>query len=355
MSLSPLCFTDNHVHVERFAPHGHESTRMLFELHRQKGVKDLSILSYMPGCDLVSNLNVLWWKTHYKEIRLRAFGCFHEADCYAHVPYLEQYRHLMSLGCDGVKFIQMKPDRRKPLGKGLNHPSYDEAFSQMEKDGTPVVIHSGDPQEFWDRSKVDDYAIKQGWFYGDGSFPSAEQLYREIFEMLQKHPKLNVTFAHFFFLSGDIAEARRVMETYPNVKFDLTPGGEMFVGFAAHIDAWQDFFETYSHRILFGTDTCDAKHPKVNEALIDSVREVLSHEKTAYTMPIYGGYPVKGLGLSEKAVENICYGNYQSTVGTSVKEGNKALLLKTAEQMLLDCQNDPQHQESARWLRWLLA
>ena len=135
----------------------------------------------------------------------------------------EQMRErLMELGCDGVKFIQMKPDRRKPIGKGIDHPSYDAAFSMMEADGTPVTIHSGDPQSHWDINQISEYGLKHGWYYGDGTFPTCEEIYSEDFAMLDKHPKLNVTFAHFFFLSEQPDRVRRIFEKYPNVKFDLT-------------------------------------------------------------------------------------------------------------------------------------
>ena len=59
--------------------------------------------------------------------------------------------------------------------------------------------------------------------------------------MLDKFPKLKITFAHFFFLSDNPDEAVRIMEKYPNALFDLTPGGEMFVNFSKDPEYWHDF------------------------------------------------------------------------------------------------------------------
>lgn len=343
-------YADSHVHIDLFGNKNYEKTKGMLDLLRDRGVTDISALTYMPGCDIVGNLNTLWWKKNYTDIKIRAFGCFHELDFYSGVPYEKQYERLMELGCDGIKFIQMKPDRRKPIGKGIDHPSYDAAFSMMEADGTPVTIHSGDPQSHWDINQISEYGLKHGWYYGDGTFPTCEEIYSEDFAMLDKHPKLNVTFAHFFFLSEQPDRVRRIFEKYPNVKFDLTPGGEMFLGFSKDIDYWHDFFEEYSDRILFGTDCNDIKQPISNEALIDSVREVLWHDKEVYTMPIYGGYTVKGLALSEKAFENICYSSYIKFAGDQTKPINDRLFRATAEKMYNDLKNLPEYKGSAEWL-----
>lgn len=352
ITLKKYC--DAHVHIDRFGVENHGKARAMLDLLRDKGVSHISVLSYMPGCDVVTNLNTLWWKNNYTDVTIHAFGCFHEDDFYKNVPYETQYEKMIELGFDGIKFIQMKPDRRKPLGKGINHPSYDKAFSMMEADGTPVTIHSGDPQDNWDITKVSEYGLKHGWFYGDGTFPSAEDLYRENFEMLDRHPNLNVTFAHFFFLSEDMERVRRLFEKYPNLKLDLAPGGEMFLGFSKDIDAWHDFFEEYSDRIIFGTDCADIKAVESNTALTDSVREVLYHDRSVYTMPIYGGYTVKGLELSSEAFEKICYSNYIRFAGEGVKPFDGELFKKSAEKMYCDLKDLPQYEKSAAWLKSLI-
>ena len=146
----------------------------------------------------------------------------------------------------------------------------------MEERGTPVHIHSGDPETFWDLSKMTPYEIARGWYYGDGSFLSREAIYEEDFEMLAKHPKLNVTFAHFFFLSNFPEEAERILDKYPNVRFDLTPGWEMYIGFSKDIDRWQKLFENYSDRILFGTDSNNNKED--NAELHKLVYDALTHD-----------------------------------------------------------------------------
>jgi len=342
---------DAHVHLEDAAEGNFQRPGKMLDIIGSKGVTDLSLLAYMPFSDVISNLRVLFWKKAYRKISIRAFGSFHESDLYKDVPYEKQYEKLMDLGCDGIKFIQMKPDRRKVLGKGLNDPSYDKAFDAMERDGTPVTIHSGDPESFWDRDSVEPWMIERGWYYGDGTYPSCEELYAEDFEMLDKHPRLNVTFAHFFFLSNKMEEAKRVMERYPNVRFDLTPGWEMYLGFSKKIDAWQRFFEEYSDRILFGTDSNDEK--KYIESLYDLVYTALTHDKSEYEMPIWK-HTVRGLDLKEDTVRKICIDNYIRFVGKTPKPVNEKLLIETGEKMLSDIKGDEKSAVCGKWIEEML-
>ncbi|MBR4865327.1 MAG: amidohydrolase family protein [Clostridia bacterium] len=338
---------DGHVHLENVEIGAFDKPQKLLDTMAHKGVTDASLLAFMPFCDVVSNLRVLYWKDRYKRMALRAFGCFHETDLYRDIPYEKQYETLMDLGCDGIKFIQMKPDRRRVLGKGLNHPSYDRALSAMEERGTPVVIHSGDPETFWDPGQVTDYMLKRGWFYGDGKHLSCDAIYAEDFEMLEKHPKLRVTFAHFFFLSNKPDEARRVMDRYENVNFDLTPGWEMYLGFSRDIDRWQTFFEEYADRIQFGTDSNDDKDS--NADLNDLVRMALTHDKSEFEMPIWG-HRIKGLDLSAETVEKICYKNYLRFVGERPRQVNRPLFYQTAQRMLSDIRGLCDMAPSIQWI-----
>ncbi len=344
---------DAHLHLEDVVIGEFDRPRAMLDAIADKGVTDASVLAYMPFSDIVSNLRMLYWKKHYNRIKIRAFGSFHEMDIYKDIPYEKQYENLMKLGCDGVKFIQMKPNRRKVLPKGINDVSYDKAFSLMEEDKTPVLIHSGDPETFWDPAYAVPELIARGWYYGDGTYPTVEQIYTEDFEMLDKHPNLNVTFAHFFFLSFKIDEAKRVMEKYPNVKFDLTPGHEMYLGFSQKIDEWQRFFEEYSDRILFGTDSHDLNKKEKNQALNDLVYTALTHDKTEYEMPVFKR-TVKGLNLVDTTVKKICYDNYIKFAGDTVKPINDEFLIETAEKMLYDIKDLENAKASCEWLKTMI-
>jgi predicted TIM-barrel fold metal-dependent hydrolase len=110
-----------------------------------------------------------------------------------------------------------------------------------------------DPEEFWDPDKIPGWAKERHWGYGPEDVQK-EELYAEVDEVLARHPKLKVVFAHFYFLSADLPRASRFLDAHPNVCFDLAPGVEMLYNISRDPDAGRDFFLRYADRIVFGTD-----------------------------------------------------------------------------------------------------
>ena len=171
------------------------------------------------------------------------------------------------------------------------------------------------------------------WGYFKEGFLTKQEIYNETFRMLDKHPKMRVILAHFFFLSRDIDEAVRVMETYPNVSFDLTPGWEMYVGFSSDIPSWQAFFRKYADRILFGTDSDNDK--KMNAEIHLLVRMALTHDESEFMMPCYREELIKGLNLDDDVLDKIFYKNFERFFGVQ-KKVKHDMLIKCAERVLED-------------------
>ncbi len=341
-------FADTHVHI-RYEEN--EKTLAMFDEIKSKGVTDIAIQALVKYSDygILQNLAMLNYKKTYDGLKIRAFGNVDDIGSFSHIPYERQAEALLDMGCDGIKMLNQKPDTRKLFGKGICHESYDKMFSLLEERGTPVLIHSGDPEDNWDITKVSPHAVERGWYYGDGTFLTPEEIYAEDFAMLDKHPKLNVTFAHFFFLSNKPDEAIRVFETYPNVKFDLTPGGEMYYGFSKDIDFWHDFFEKYSDRILFGTDSYTTKD--CNGQLNDLVLKAITHCRTEFSTPCYGrDFVIKGLGLSEETVDKIKYKNFESFAGSESAPIDIDAMKKAANAILEVIKDVPREKDNVLWI-----
>lgn len=178
-------YADCHVHIGGDTEKGYAMLDSLAEI----GITEASLLSIaLSSPD--ANLSALDYKKKYKKINLHVFGglCY-EGD-YGRIPYHKQVETMLGQGCEGVKLIEMKPNCRKLVGKGLNDPSYDEMFSMLEERGIPVLAHVNDPETFWDKSQMTPAEIERGWWYGDGTFLTKQAIYDEVFEMLDRHPKL---------------------------------------------------------------------------------------------------------------------------------------------------------------------
>ncbi|MBE6929090.1 MAG: hypothetical protein E7463_02320 [Ruminococcaceae bacterium] len=317
-------FADSHVHI-RFTRYD-EIHRMLDDLSTT-GLTDVCLLP-LPYRGAAENLAAVYWKTHYDKMNIRAFGGLHVTDRYAKIPYEILVDKLLDLGCDGIK-IMNSPDSRRYRGEGLNAKSFEKMFALLEERGTPINIHVTDPETFWDEGRP----------YHDPSFPRTEQLYEEMFEVLDRYPGLHVVFAHFFFLSNKPEEAERVLEKYPNVRFDLTPGVEMYYNFDKNIEYWHDFFTRYSDRILFGTDSNTLK--TCNKELVALVYRKLTESHDFFTQNCYGkDFVVRGLNLDADVVERICYRNYIDFVGEK-KPVNTDKFYEYCERILHDIRANP--------------
>ena len=315
---------DSHIHI-RFN-RDEDISRMIDDI-TSAGVTAANILS-LPYRGAAEDLAALWQKMTRKDMDIRAFGGLHINDRYMDVPPEVQVEKLLDLGCDGFKMMYA-PALRRFMTEGLDSAKYSKMFSLLEERGTPTTIHVADPEDFWD----------EGRQYADKSFPSKKQLYDEIFRVLDAHPRLRVSFAHFFFLSNFPDEAERVMETYPNVRFDMTPGVEMYYNFDKNLDRWHDFFTKYSDRILFGTDSSTVKTN--NHELVELVRRKLSESRGIFSQHCYGkDFIVRGLYLDEETVDKICYRNFFDYDGEKKKvDENK--FYEYCERMKKSIEADP--------------
>ena len=330
-------FADAHMHFEE---NNYEKTHSLLDyVADELGVTDATLLSLdnYPPCDRAQVFTALYFKANYKKINLRAFGSLYELDIYKDIPFDVQVQRLIDMGCDGLKLMNMKPEVHKAIGRGINDPVYEPMFALLEKTGFPVVLHAADPEEFWsDSSKMTESQKLAGWWYGDGSFPTYEQIYKEVYEVLDRHPNLNITIAHFFFLSNNMPEVVRILEKYKNLRLDLTPGHEMYLGFSKDIAAWREFFIKYSDRILFGTDATTTRSNDITYKKYALVAQGLAHDESEFPIPRIPDLLVRGLNLDPETIEKIAYKNYIDFVGDTPRKVNMEYARSEAKKMLKD-------------------
>lgn len=234
----------------------------------------------------------------------------------------QQYRELMKIGFDGIKMLETKPTEIRRLGRAMDEPLFEGWFDAIEKGGTHMVWHVADPAHFWIREYVSQEFVDRGWFYGDGTFPSKEEIYRQVLAVLERHPMLKVTFAHFFFMGDEPWRLEEIFAKYPNVNVDITPGWEMYAAFARDPGFWRDFFVRYGDRISFGTDSGDEScgSPEIP----DIVYRFLTTEDEQEIW----GIRFPGIALDEGTLEKILRGNFIRRVGTAPKLVNRDALKK---------------------------
>lgn len=240
-----------------------------------------------------------------------------------------QVQEMMTLGLDGVKMLESKPNIYKLLDPRIDTSYYEAYFDYLEKEQIPLLWHVADPKEFWDGDKVSENAKAHGWYYGDGTFPSVEQIYKEVYTVLEKHPGLVVIFAHCFFKSHVPEQIIHLFDTYEKVYIDLTPGPEMYRDFTEKREQWKEIFQKYSDRILFGTDVDNLLDLDTQKRLVGDMVRYLTTEDTFTGFEYYGedyAYHLHGLGLDEKIAHQVFGQNFTDVLGKKPRKINRPAL-----------------------------
>jgi predicted TIM-barrel fold metal-dependent hydrolase len=247
----------------------------------------------------------------------------------------QQVDRLLAMGCDGVKMLNGKPNYRKTSGLALDCVVYDDYFARLQETGFPVLWHVNDPEEFWDPDQAPEWARGPGWLY-DESFPTKESIYAECERVLEKHPKLTITFAHFYFLSDDLPRAAAFLDRYPNVCFDLAPGIEMLHNFTKRPDEARDFFIKYQDRIVFGTDFS----PDGLASRIWVVRNFLETDEEFHVptddrlfWPDHRTM-IRGIALPEEVLRKVYSDNFQRVASPQPREFNRALVAAELDRLI---------------------
>lgn len=261
-----------------------------------------------------------------------------------------QVQELMEVGFDGIKMMESKPDTYKKLPYRIDSDYYKAFFAYLEEKQIPLLWHVADPEDFWDPEKVSQNAKDHGWFYGDGTYPTREKVYQEVYTILERHPKIKLALAHGFFITRYPEQMKELLDTYENVYIDLTPNPEMFQDFSANREVWTDFFNKYYNRFMFGTDVnsgydMDFRCYKVQSvvrffttddafhAFKGDVRGLaLDEEKCAY---IFGKSFLEFMGKPPKKVDTKALKEYVARHAKHIPEGEtkQSILQYCAEKL----------------------
>lgn len=261
-------------------------------------------------------------------------GLIHPALAGMVPDYLTQLRFWLNAGFDGLKLLETKPTCAKRLRVRLDDEAFEPMFAFCETQQIPITWHVGDPATFWDPETCPQNARENGWAYLDGTYPALRTLYEQTENVLRRHPKLKVTLAHFYFTSDDPTHAERMMEQYPNLRFDLTSGVEMYGGFTERREFFRPFFEKYADRLIFGTDSViptgpDAWGPHASR----EQRRFLETEDEFD----FAGFSVKGFGLPEPITRKILWENACAFAGAAPKKLSPAGAAAAMLELIRQC------------------
>ena len=299
--------------------------------------------------------DALMAKAKYPD-RFYVFTSLDVSEYFRHGKEIGKYQakfveNMRRMGCDGLKIIEGKPSMRKIMGAipGFDDLCWEPLWDYLEKTQFPVLWHLNDPETCWGEPEAAPRHIRMAGELYDDTFVNNEEQYRQMEAVLRKHPKIKFIFAHFYFMSAQLPRLAELLDTYPNVMVDITPGLELSVNLSANTKEAQSFFEKYQDRIMYGTDIgarCvladNAEGFNEDECiarmdLIDALFEPETHR----VMKEDGRYLIntddflqQGFALSEEALNKIYWKNFQWYVGELPAKVNPRLIKKECRRMI---------------------
>jgi len=313
---------DSHMHIRTYSFDPIPVLKMIAEMPQAAGLEAVTVAAIPPWDSQAPDQNALC--IALKTVRPGSIyvlgGLVYNLPGIVNnsLDFRKQAEALLDLGCDGIKMIEGKPSMRKVTRLRINDPVYDSFYRMLEIRGAPILLHIADPEEFWDAAYVEKWKIPVEWTYVDGTYPSKEDLVGEMRDVLTRFPLLRVTLSHFGFLSADPKSAAALLDRFPNLCLDLTPGVEMYANFNTRPEVWRRFFTRYQDRLLFGTDNgydCDATDEERIRGAAEQVRTVRRFLETGDVFDGLGRENLKGLNLDGAVVARIASGNFLRRIG----------------------------------------
>ncbi len=223
----------------------------------------------------------------------------------------EQIKLAYKAGFDCWKIIEAKPNSQSVWKHRVDDDIYEKAFAFAEKKHFPIIVHVGDPIGMWDNEYKEGYLKK-------------EEYQQQMLNVLERHPALIVTFAHFGFMCDKPEFVEDLFNKYKNVYFDNVPGPEEYFVIAKNPMPWKRIIEKYSDRYIFGTDRGNhGTKGFTKEEYLKNFPETVTYETNMLIkdgeydgrhpypgLEDHWGTVLYGLNLSDDAFNNIVYNNF---------------------------------------------
>lgn len=202
----------------------------------------------------------------------------------------------------GLTVLDSKGDRIK-----TDDPRIDPVWAKAGELGIPVLIHTGEPAEFWE--PIDN--TNERWLEmknfpdrhrGDSTrYPSWEVVMQEQWNVFKKHPETTFINAHFGWMANDLARLGEHLDEFPNV---YTETAAIIAELGRQPRYAKKFFIKYQDRLLFGKDTYRPHEYHTYFRVLESDDEYFDYFRRRHAF-----WKMYGLDLPNEVLEKVYYKN----------------------------------------------
>ena len=200
----------------------------------------------------------------------------------------------------------------------VDDPELDAVWEVCARHDVPVLIHTGEPQEFF--QPVDEF--NERWLElmifprrrvtGPGE-PAFEEIMAERDRLFTRHPNTRFIAAHMGWHANDLARLGRMLDTMPNVYVET---GAILYDLGRQPRATRDFFLKYQDRILFGKDAYAASEYPYYWRVFETSDEYFDYYRNYHAF-----WKLYGVDLPDEVLKRVYYKNALAVVPGLSRDG----------------------------------
>jgi len=190
-------------------------------------------------------------------------------------------------------------------------PEFDPVWQACGRLGIPVLIHTGEPQSFFDpvdrrNERWLELQLRPQNRLPSDRNPTFDALMAERDRLFAKHPKTTFIVAHFGWHANNLARLGAMLDGLPNTVVET---GAILHELGRQPRAAAAFFAKYQDRILFGKDRYDASEFPYFFRVFETRDEYFDYYRDYHAF-----WKLYGLGLSDEILRKVYHQNAQRIV-----------------------------------------
>jgi len=212
-------------------------------------------------------------------------------------------------GAIGLKiFKQLGMDTRRSDGsrQKIDDPVLEPVWDACARLNIPVIIHTGEPQEFF--SPIDmhnerwlELALYPSRRQNAPGGPSFDDLMGERDRMFKANPKTRYIGAHFNWYGNNLGRAAKQLDETPNLVLEVAA---VLYDFGRQPRGARDFFIKYQDRILFGKDSYAAEEYPYYWRVFETSDEYFDYYRNYHAF-----WKLYGMDLPDAVLKKLYYQN----------------------------------------------
>lgn len=212
-------------------------------------------------------------------------------------------------GAQGLKvYKSLGFSYKDNAGKTLrvDDPRLDVIWQKCGELGIPVLIHTADPKQFWEKKDEHNERLLElithpGRKREDNDPAPWEDLIQQQHNIIKRHPKTKFIAAHFGWYPNDLEHLGKLLDSFPNMYVEF---GAVIAELGRQPRTAKSFFEKYQDRILFGKDSWVPAEYTTYFRVLETEDEYFPYHKKYHAF-----WRMYGLGLSDEVLKKVYYKN----------------------------------------------